>query len=387
MQILFADAATGAHSCSAGGPGTHRRCHRGEAGPAARPCSKRRPASPACTPAGTRPSSSSGRRRPISDRLQDVIGTLEAQAARSRAPGAPRQAVPAALREDSRDRGGSAAHPLDGRPAARVEEVDTRGRTTRPDRVAEATGEPPPKPRAAKPTPRRSCPSDASRRQSGAAALHRLRIEHERLAEEEERVARAREDECAQDASRSTADIEREEALAQGCGDRRRSASTRSARGSPLRPRTMPQPRRRPATREKKRAPRSRLSSIALRPSLRRGHRAEAEREALGEADRRDPEQRRQRLEHDLPRGLRAERTRSTGAGWGLPKAGSSEAEEEERNPLRRPGDSARESLQKAEAARGQAEDRERALRERLREAGAALAGSEAERAAPRRAA
>ena len=81
VQLLFADAATGAHSTGAGEPGPHRRHHRRQADRPARACWKRRPASPASIRAGTRRSCRLRAAEANLARLDDVIVTLEAQLA------------------------------------------------------------------------------------------------------------------------------------------------------------------------------------------------------------------------------------------------------------------------------------------------------------------
>ena len=371
VQILFADAATGAHSAALVGQGrigdvigakpAQRRALLEEAAGITGLHARRHEAELKLKAAETN-----------LDRLQDVIGTLEAQLRDLE-----RQARHAKRyrRLSERIRETEAALLLIRWMTARtrVEEV-TREADDAAGRVAEAN-------KAAAEAARRQADTEAvlpERRQQEAeraAALHRLRIEHERLAEEEERVARAREMN-ARKTVQIAADIEREEALA-------KDAETAQERVDEIRERLALAAENDAAAeaaarnaREEARAEveavEHRLAALAQARA-----RAEAEREALGRRID-ETEQRRQRLEHDLAR-VREEHAALEQAG---PAEGRlAEAEEEERN--RSEGlETARAALQKAEAARGQAEDRERALRERLREAGAALAGSEAERAA-----
>ena len=371
VQVLFADAATGSHSSALVGQGrigdiigakpAQRRALLEEAAGITGLHARRHEAELKLKAAETN-----------LDRLQDVIGTLEAQLRDLE-----RQARHAKRyrRLSERIRETEAALLLIRWMAAtaRVEEV-TRQADAAARRVAEAT-------EAAAEAARRQADTEAElpeqRQQEAerAAALHRLRIEHERLAEEEERVARARE-ENARKTVQIAADIEREEALA-------KDAETAQGRVDEIRERLALAAENDAATeaaarnaREEARAEveavEHRLAALAQARA-----RAEAERDALG---RRIEEagQRRRRLEHDLAL-AREERA-------ALEQAGSAdgrlaEAEEEERN--RSDGlEASRAALQKAEVVRGQAEDRERALRERLREADAALAGREAERAA-----
>ena len=371
VQLLFADAATGSHSAALVGQGrigdvigakpAQRRALLEEAAGITGLHARRHEAELKLRAAETN-----------LDRLRDVIGTLEAQLRDLE-----RQARHAKRyrRLSERIRETEAALLLIHWMAAtaRVEEV-TRQADAAARLVAEAT-------EAAAEAARRQADTEADlpeRRQQEAeraAALHRLRIEHERLAEEEERVARARE-ENTRKTGQIAADIEREEALA-------KDAETAQERVDEIRERLASAAENDAATeaaarnaREEARAEveavEHRLAALAQARA-----RAEAEREALG---RRIDEagQRRRRLEHDLAR-AREEHAALERAG---PADGRlAEAKEEERN--RSVGmEAVRAALQKAEASRGQAEDRERALRERLREADAALAGCEAERAA-----
>ena len=371
VQILFADAATGSHSSALVGQGrigdiigakpAQRRALLEEAAGITGLHARRHEAELKLRAAETN-----------LERLQDVIGTLETQLRDLE-----RQARHARRyrRLSERIRETEAALLLVRWIAARarIEEV-TRQADDAARRVAEATEE----------------AADAARRQADtaavlperrqheterAAALQRLRIEHERLAEEEERVARALE-ENARKRAQIAADVEREEALAhdaesaQGRVDEIHERLARAAEGD-----TAAEAAARTAREEAQaevEAVEQRLAALVQARA-----RAEAEREALSKRIQ-ETRQRRERLEHDLAR-AGAERAALERAG---PADGQlSEAQEEER--VRAGGfEAARAAQQKAETARGQAEDRERALRERLREADAVLAGSEAERAA-----
>ena len=371
VQLLFADAATGAHSAALVGQGRigdiigakpiQRRALLEEAAGITGLHARRHEAELKLRAAETN-----------LDRLQDVIGTLETQLRDLE-----RQARHAKRykRLSERIRETEAALLLVRWMAARsrVEEV-TRQADEAAHRVAEATA-------AAAEAARRQADTESvlpERRQQEAgrsAALHRLRIEHERLAEEEERVARARE-ENARKRVQIAADVEREEALAkdaetaQGRVDEISERLARAAEGDAA-AEAAARTAREEAQAEVE-AVEQRIAALAQARA-----RAEAEREALGgRID--EAGQRRQRLEHDLAR-AREEHAALVEAG---PADGRlAEAEEQER--IRVEGlEAARAALQKAEAARGQAEERERGLRERLRAADAALAGSEAERAA-----
>ena len=370
VQLLFADAATGAHSAALVGQGrigdiigakpAQRRALLEEAAGITGLHARRHEAELKLRAAETN-----------LDRLQDVIGTLETQLRDLE-----RQARHAKRykRLSERIRETEAALLLVRWIAARsrVEEV-TRQADDAARRVAEAT-------EAAAEAARRQADTEAvlpeqrQREAERSAALHRLRIEHERLAEEEDRVARARE-ENARKTVQIAADIEREEALAKDAEtaqeriDEIRERLTRAAEGDAAAEATARTARE--EARAEVEAVEQRLAALAQARA-----RAEAEREALGKRID-ETGQRRQRLEHDLAR-AREEYAALEQAG---PADGRLSEAEEERD--RADGlEAARAALQKAETARGQAEERERALRERLREADAALAGSEAERAA-----
>ena len=371
VQILFADAATGSHSSALVGQGrigdiigakpAQRRALLEEAAGITGLHARRHEAELKLRAAETN-----------LERLQDVIGTLETQLRDLE-----RQARHAKRyrRLSERIRETEAALLLVRWIAARarIEEV-TRQADDAARRVASATEE----------------AADAARRQADtaavlperrqheterAAALQRLRIEHERLAEEEERVARALE-ENARKRAQIAADVEREEALAQdaesaqGRVDEIHERLARAAEGDAA---------AEAAARTAREEAQAEVEAVEQRLAalVQARARAEAEREALSKRIQ-ETRQRRERLEHDLAR-AGAERAALERAG---PADGQlSEAQEEER--VRAGGfEAARAAQQKAETARGQAEDRERALRERLREADAALAGSEAERAA-----
>ena len=371
VQLLFADAATGAHSAALVGQGrigdiigakpTQRRALLEEAAGITGLHARRHEAELKLRAAETN-----------LERLQDVIDTLEAQLRDLE-----RQARHAKRykRLSEKIRETEAALLLVRWMAARsrVEEV-TRQADDAAHRVADAT-------EAAAEAARRQADAEAvlpERRQQEAeraAALHRLRVEHERLAEEEERVARARE-ENARRRAQIGADVEREEALARDAetaqqrideirerlaraaeGDAAAEAAARTARAE---------------ARAEVEAVEQRLAAVAQARA-----RAEAEREALG---RRIDEarHRRERLEHDLS-GAREERAaleQRVAADGRVTEAEAAVHAHTARF------EAARAALQEAEAARGEAENRERALRETLREADSALAGSEAERAA-----
>ena len=371
VQLLFADAATGAHSAALVGQGrigdiigakpTQRRALLEEAAGITGLHARRHEAELKLRAAETN-----------LDRLQDVIGTLETQLRDLE-----RQARHAKRykRLSERIREAEAALLLVRWMAARsrVQEV-ARQADDATRRVADAT-------EAAAEAARRQAAAEAvlpERRQQEAergAALHRLRIEHERLAEEEERVARARE-ENARKRAQIAADVEREEALAKDAesaqervdeiierlaraaeGDAAAEAAARAARED---------------ARAEVEAVERRLAAIAQARA-----RAEAEREALG---RRIDEarRRRERLEQEF---ARSRKERATLEQAGPAESALTAAAAAERDQAAR-FESARAALQEAEAARGQTEDRERALRETLREADAALAGNEAERSA-----
>ena len=371
VQLLFADAATGAHSAALVGQGrigdiigakpAQRRALLEEAAGITGLHARRHEAELKLRAAETN-----------LERLQDVIGTLETQLRDLE-----RQARHAKRykRLSERIRETEAALLLVRWMAARarVEEV-TRQADDAARRVAEAT-------EAAAQAARRQADAEAvlpERRQQEAeraAALHRLRIEHERLAEEEERVARARE-ENARKRSQIAADVEREEALARDAEtaqervDEIRERLARAAEGDAA---------AEAAARSAREEARTEVEAVEQRlAALAQTHaRAEAEREALGRRIE-EARTRRSRLEQDLARAReeRAALERDAPADGRL-----SEAEEEERVQAES-FEAARAALQEAETARAEAVDRERALREKLREADAALAGGEAERAA-----
>ena len=371
VHILFADAATGAHSSALVGQGrigdiigakpAQRRALLEEAAGITGLHARRHEAELKLRAAETN-----------LERLQDVIGTLETQLRDLE-----RQARHAKRykRLSERIRETEAALLLVRWMAARarVEEVTSQADAAA-RRVADAT-------KAAAAAARRQADAEAvlpERRQQEAeraAALHRLRIEHERLAEEEERVARARE-ENARRCTQISADIEREEALAQDAEsaqerlDEIHERLARAAEGDAA---------AEAAARAAREDARAEIAAVEQRLAARaQAHaRAEAEREALG---RRIDEARtrRSRLEHSFARG-REERAALEKTG---PFEGALTAAEEAEQEQAACFEAARAALQKAEAVRGEAEDRERVLRERLREADSALAGSEAERAA-----
>ena len=371
VQLLFADAATGAHSSALVGQGrigdiigakpAQRRALLEEAAGITGLHARRHEAELKLRAADTN-----------LERLQDVIGTLEAQLRDLE-----RQARHARryTRLSARIRETEAALLLVRWSAARsrVEDV-TRQAEDAARRVAEATEA------AAQAAGRQAdaaalLPERRRHEAERAAALHRLRIEHERLAEEEERVARAREENAARQAQ-IAADIEREEALAAEAEDARRrldeacAALAREAEGD-----AAAEAAARAAqddARAEVEAVEQRLAALAQARA-----RAEAERDALGR--RIDEAQgRRTRLEHDLTQAREEHAALERGASAGDRLA---ESEAVERATAAR-FEEARAALRRAEEARGEAEERERALRETLRAADAALAGSEAERAA-----
>ena len=293
VQLLFADAATGAHSAALVGQGrigdiigakpVQRRALLEEAAGITGLHARRHEAELKLRAAETN-----------LERLQDVIGTLETQLRDLE-----RQARHAKrykrLSEKIRETEAALLLVRWMAARARVEEV-TRQADDANRRVAETT-------ESAAQAAR--CQADAEavlpeRRQQEAeraAALHRLRIEHERLAEEEERVARARE-ENARRRAQIAADVEREEALARDAetaqerveeirerlaraaeGDAAAEAAARAAREE---------------TRAEVEAVERRLAALAQTHA-----RAEAEREALGRRID-EAEGRRLRLEHAL---------------------------------------------------------------------------------------
>ena len=371
VHILFADAATGAHSSALVGQGrigdiigakpAQRRALLEEAAGITGLHARRHEAELKLRAAETN-----------LERLQDVIGTLEAQLRDFE-----RQARHAKRyrRLSERIRETEASLLLVRWMAARtrVEEV-TRQADDAARRVAQATEH----------------AADAARRQADtaavlperrqheterAAALQRLRIEHERLAEEEQQLARDRE-QIAGRLAQIAADIEREEALAVDAEDTRRrldearAGLAREAEGDAA---------AEAAARTAQEEARAEVEMIEQRlAALAQARaRAEAEREALGTRIG-EARSRRTRLEHDLAQAKeeRASLEQDVPAGNRL-----AEAEEAERTQVAH-FEGTRAALREAEAARTEAESRERALRETLREADAALAGSEAERAA-----
>ena len=217
VHILFADAATGAHSSALVGQGrigdivgakpAQRRALLEEAAGITGLHARRHEAELKLRAAETN-----------LERLQDVIGTLEAQLRDLE-----RQARHAKRyrRLSERIRETEAALHLVRWMAARtrVEEV-TRQADDAARRVTRAT-------ETAAGAARRQADTAAvlpERRQhetERAAALQRLRIEHERLAEEEQQLARDRE-QIAGRLAQIAADIEREEALAADAEDTRR---------------------------------------------------------------------------------------------------------------------------------------------------------------------
>ena len=371
VHILFADAATGAHSSALVGQGrigdiigakpAQRRALLEEAAGITGLHARRHEAELKLRAAETN-----------LERLQDVIGTLEAQLRDFE-----RQARHAKRyrRLSERIRETEAALLLVRWMAARarVEEV-TRQAEDAARRVAQATEH----------------AADAARRQADtaavlperrqheterAAALQRLRIEHERLAEEEQQLARDRE-QIAGRLAQIAADIEREEALAVDAEDTRRrldearAGLAREAEGDAA---------AEAAARAAQEEARAEVEAVEQRLAVlaQARARAEAEREALGtRID--EARSRRKRLEHDLAQAKEERASLEQGAPAGNRLA---EAEEAERTQVAH-FEEARAALREAEAARTKAESRERSLRETLREADAALAGSEAERAA-----
>ena len=373
VQLLFADAATGAHSAALVGQGrigdiigakpSQRRALLEEAAGITGLHARRHEAELKLRAAETN-----------LERLQDVIGTLETQ-----------------LRDLERQ----------ARHAKRYKRLSERIRETEAAlllvrwtlaraRVAEVTA-------AAEEAARQvvrttEVAAEAARRQATvaallperrgqeverAAALHRLRIEHERLAEEEERVARAR-DENAGRRAQIAADIEREEALATDAEaaqrrlDEEHAALAREAEGDAGAGAEEAARAAREEARAAVEALEQRLAALAQAHA-----RAEAEREALGSRID-EARSRRTRLEQDL---ARACEERAALEGDATADGRLAEVEAAERAEVVRFED-ARAALREAEARREEAEEGERALRETLRSADAALAGSEAERAA-----
>ncbi len=371
VQLLFADAATGAHSAALVGQGrigdiigakpVQRRDLLEEAAGITGLHARRHEAELKLRAAETN-----------LERLQDVIGTLETQLRDLE-----RQARHAKrykrLSERIRETEATLLLVRWLAARARVEEV-TQQADDAARRVAEATEN-------AAQAARRQADAEAvlpERRQQEAeraAALHRLRIEHERLAEEEERVAGARE-ENARRRSQIAADIEREESLARDAEtaqervDEIRERLARAAEGdaaAEAAARTA-----REEARAEVEAVEQRLAALAQERA-----RAGAEREALGrQID--EARSRLARLEPDLAQ-AREERAALERAEPTVDALTAAEAAEQDQAAR---FEAARAELQEAEAARAGAVDHERALREELREADAALAGSEAERAA-----
>ncbi len=371
VHILFADAATGAHSSALVGQGrigdiigakpAQRRALLEEAAGITGLHARRHEAELKLRAAETN-----------LERLQDVIGTLEAQLRDLE-----RQARHAKRyrRLSERIRETEAALLLVRWMAARarVEEV-TRQAEDAARRVAQATEH----------------AADAARRQADtaavlperrqheterAAALQRLRIEHDRLAEEEQQLARSRE-QIAGRLAQIAADIEREEALAADAEDtRRRLDEARAGLAREAEGDAAAEAAARAAQEEARaevEAVEQRLAALAQARA-----RAEAEREAL-DTRINEARSRRTRLEHDFAQAKEERASLEQGAPAGSRLAESDEAE---RTQVAR-FEEARAALREAEAARTEAESRERALRETLREADAALAGNEAERAA-----
>ena len=371
VHILFADAATGAHSSALVGQGrigdiigakpAQRRALLEEAAGITGLHARRHEAELKLRAAETN-----------LERLQDVIGTLETQLRDLE-----RQARHAKRyrRLSKRIRETEAALLLARWMVARtrVEEV-TRQADDAARRVAEAT-------EAAAKAARRQADTAAllpERRQhetERAAALQRLRIEHERLAEEEQQLARERE-QIAGRLAHIAADIEREEALAADAeGARRRLDEARARLAREAEGDAEAETAARAAQEEARAEVEAVEQRLAVLAQARA--RAEAEREAFhGRID--EARSRRARLERDLTK-AKEERTSLEGA---APSGGGlAEAEEAERMQVAR-FEEARAALREAESARAEAESRERALRETLREADAALAGQEAERVA-----
>ena len=371
VQLLFADAATGAHSAALVGQGrigdiigakpAQRRALLEEAAGITGLHARRHEAELKLRAAETN-----------LERLQDVIGTLEAQLRDLE-----RQARHARRykRLSERIRETEAALLLVRWTVARARVAEVAAKTEEAAReVARAT-------QAAADAARRQAdaaallPERRGQEAERAAALHRLRIEHERLAEEEERVARAR-DENAGRRAQIAADIEREEALAaeaeaargrlddaraalalEADGDAEAEAAARAAQDG---------------ARAEVEAVEQRLAELA-----RARARTEAERESLGRRIE-ETQARRSRLGQDLARAREERASLERGAPTDNRLA---QAEAVERAEIVR-FEEARAALREAEAARKEAEDRERASGERLRAAVAALAGAEAERTA-----
>ena len=371
VQLLFADFATGAHSFALVGQGrigdvigakpSRRRALLEEAAGITGLHARRHEAELKLRAAETN-----------LERLQDVIATLEARLADLR-----RQARHAhryrRLSEKMRE---AEAKLLFVRwTAARTRAEGAKGAAEESAlRVARAT-------QAAAAAARRQAdaaavlPERRRREAERAAALHRSRIEHERLAEEEERVAWARE-ESARRCAQIAADIEREEALAADAAAAERRLDEAAARldresgsddeAAGTARATMDEARAAVEAAERRLADLTRDSARLeaehgalkrrLGESRRRLERLAEERRQAGEA--------RAAVEHGAPDDDRSARAAAA------EEAGAACVE------------ATRKALRRAEEARAEAERRERALREALRGADAALAAREAERAA-----
>ena len=371
VQLLFADAATGAHSSALVGQGrigdiigakpAQRRALLEEAAGITGLHARRHEAELKLRAADTN-----------LERLQDVIGTLEAQLRDLE-----RQARHARryTRLSAKIRETEAALLLVRWTAARTRVAAvTREAEDAARRVADATEA------AAQAAGRQAdaaalLPERRRHEAERSAALHRLRIEHERLAEEEERVARAREENARRQAQ-IAADIEREEALAAEAEEARQrldeacAALAREAEGD-----AAAEAAARAAqddARAEVEAIEQRLAALAQARA-----RAEAERDALGRRIG-EAQSRRERLGRDLAQASedRAALERDASADGRLARAAAAETQQAARF------EEARAALRRAEEARGEAEERERGLREALRAADSALAAGEAERAA-----
>ncbi len=371
VQLLFADFATGAHSFALVGQGrigdvvgakpSRRRALLEEAAGITGLHARRHEAELKLRAAETN-----------LERLQDVIATLEARLADLR-----RQARHAhryrRLSEKMRE---AEAKLLFVRwTAARTRAEGAKGAAEESTRcVARAT-------QAAAAAARRQAdaasvlPERRRREAERAAALHRSRIEHERLAEEEERLARARE-ENARRCAQIAADIEREEALAADAAAAERrldEAAARLDRESESDDEAAGTAR---TTMDEARAA-VEVAERRLADLTRDGARLEAERGALkrrlGEA--------RRRLER-----LAQERRQAGEARAAVERGAPDDDRSARAAAVEEAGaacvEATRKALRGAEEARAEAEHRERALREALRGADAALAAREAERAA-----
>ena len=371
VHILFADAATGAHSSALVGQGrigdiigakpAQRRALLEEAAGITGLHARRHEAELKLRAAETN-----------LERLQDVIGTLEAQLRDLE-----RQARHAKryrrLSERIRETEASLLLVRWMAARARVEEVKRQAEDAA-RRVAQATERAADAARSQADTAA-VLPERRQHETERAAALQRLRIEHERLAEEEQQLARDRE-QIAGRLAQIAADIEREEALAADAEDtRRRLDEARAGLAREAEGDAAAEAAARAAQEEARaevEAVEQRLAALAQARA-----RAEAEREAL-DTRINEARSRRTRLEHDFAQAKEERASLEQGAPAGSRLAESDEAE---RTQVAR-FEEARAALREAEAARTEAESRERALRETLREADAALAGNEAERAA-----